>query len=178
LLTFIQGYFECIDGNRRCKVAELLGWATIKAIIKPMTDEEVYDEAFTVNNNRNGYTPLEEGRWFKILMEKFPEKYPNQRELAKHVGVNQSTVARRIKLYELETGQLEINACRVLGIHKGASEEQIKEAFERLAKKYCPDQNRKDPEAEQKFREVSEAYAVLKELIDSGINEAQLRTPC
>ena len=48
-----------------------------------MTDLEALENAFKVNNNRNGFTVFEQGRWVKILMEKFPETYPNIRELAK-----------------------------------------------------------------------------------------------
>lgn len=49
----------------------------------------------------------------------------------------------------------------VLGIQKGASEDEIKKAFRKQAKKYHPDQNPNDKEAEEKFKEVNEAYEVL-----------------
>ncbi len=49
----------------------------------------------------------------------------------------------------------------VLGVDKGASESEIKKAYRQLAKKYHPDMNPGDKEAEQKFKEASEAYAVL-----------------
>ena len=50
----------------------------------------------------------------------------------------------------------------VLGVDKNASEKDIKLAFRRLAKKYHPDVN-KTPEAEEKFKEAQEAYAVLSD---------------
>jgi molecular chaperone DnaJ len=49
----------------------------------------------------------------------------------------------------------------VLGVERGASEEAIKKAYRTLAKKYHPDMNPGDKEAEQKFKEINEAYAVL-----------------
>ena len=51
----------------------------------------------------------------------------------------------------------------VLGLQKGASEEEIKKAFRQLAKKYHPDLNPGDKEAEAKFKEVNEAYEVLSD---------------
>lgn len=49
----------------------------------------------------------------------------------------------------------------VLGLKKGASEEEIKRAFRKLAMKYHPDRNSGDKDAEEKFKEVNEAYEVL-----------------
>ena len=51
----------------------------------------------------------------------------------------------------------------VLGLQKGASDEEIKKAFRKMAMKYHPDRNPDDKEAEQKFKEVNEAYGVLSD---------------
>ena len=50
---------------------------------------------------------------------------------------------------------------RILGISEQADEEQIKHAYRKLAKKYHPDLNPDNPEAEAKFKDVSEAYEIL-----------------
>lgn len=50
----------------------------------------------------------------------------------------------------------------VLGISKDASEQDVKKAFRRLAMQYHPDRN-KAPDAEEKFKEINEAYAVLSD---------------
>lgn len=49
----------------------------------------------------------------------------------------------------------------VLGVPKGASEKEIKSAFRRLAKKYHPDQNPDNPQAKERFAEISQAYEIL-----------------
>ena len=51
----------------------------------------------------------------------------------------------------------------VLGVDKNADEAALKKAYRVLAKKYHPDMNPNNPEAEKKFKEASEAYAVLSD---------------
>ena len=51
----------------------------------------------------------------------------------------------------------------VLGVSKTASEDEIKKSYRKLALKYHPDRNPDDPASEEKFKEISEAYAVLSD---------------
>jgi curved DNA-binding protein len=50
---------------------------------------------------------------------------------------------------------------KILGVDKNASEDDIKKAFRKLAKKYHPDLNPDDSNAQEKFKEINEAYEVL-----------------
>ncbi len=61
----------------------------------------------------------------------------------------------------------------ILGVSKTASQDEIKKAYRKLARKYHPDANPDDPKAEEKFKEVSSAYEVLsdpqkREIFDAG----------
>ena len=51
----------------------------------------------------------------------------------------------------------------ILGVSKDASQEEIKKAFRKLARKHHPDANPDDPEAESKFKKINEAYKVLSD---------------
>jgi molecular chaperone DnaJ len=51
----------------------------------------------------------------------------------------------------------------VLGLKKGASEDEIKKAFRKMAMKYHPDKNSGNKEAEERFKEINEAYSVLSD---------------
>lgn len=51
----------------------------------------------------------------------------------------------------------------ILGVQKGCSDEELKKAYRKLAKQYHPDLNPGDKSAEQKFKDVNEAYSVLSD---------------
>ncbi|MDD3678569.1 MAG: DnaJ domain-containing protein, partial [Dehalococcoidales bacterium] len=51
----------------------------------------------------------------------------------------------------------------ILGVAKNAGDKEIKQAFRKLARKYHPDVNPGDKSAEEKFKQISEAYEVLSD---------------
>ena len=52
---------------------------------------------------------------------------------------------------------------KILGVDKNASADEIKTTFRKLALKYHPDKTKGDKASEEKFKEVNEAYEVLKD---------------
>ena len=50
---------------------------------------------------------------------------------------------------------------KILGVERSASQDEIKKAYRKLAVKYHPDKNPDDKVAEEKFKEISEAYQVI-----------------
>lgn len=52
---------------------------------------------------------------------------------------------------------------KILGVDRKASEDEIKRAYRKLALKYHPDRNRGDKQAEERFKEINEAYQVLSD---------------
>ena len=62
---------------------------------------------------------------------------------------------------------------RVLGVPQGASDDEIKAAYKRLAKKYHPDLNDGSSEAEKKMAEINEAYDMLMKRDRNGNNSQQ-----
>ena len=51
----------------------------------------------------------------------------------------------------------------ILGVEKGVDDKTLKKTYRKLSKKYHPDVNKDNPEAEEKFKEVAEAYDVLSD---------------
>ena len=56
-----------------------------------------------------------------------------------------------------------IDYYKILGISKTASQEDVKKAYRKLARKYHPDLNPNDKEAEKRFKEINEAYSTLSD---------------
>ncbi|CAK5096360.1 unnamed protein product [Meloidogyne enterolobii] len=69
---------------------------------------------------------------------------------------------------------------KILGVSRGSTPEQIKEAFYKLSKKYHPDVNQDKEKASKNFHKVSEAYEVLgskeKKLAYDSLNAAEMPT--
>mgnify|MGYP000788215828 CR=1 FL=1 len=65
----------------------------------------------------------------------------------------------------------------VLGVDKSASEDEIKRAYKKMARKYHPDLNPDNKEAEEKFKEVNEAYEVLSDSDKKALSLIHISEP-
>ncbi len=65
----------------------------------------------------------------------------------------------------------------VLGVTRDANDQELKTAYRKLAMQYHPDRNPGDAEAEEKFKECSEAYQVLTDVRKSGRRMTATATP-
>lgn len=78
-------------------------------------------------------------------------------------NTNCSVVGQQSRQLHVSSSLLRKDYYDVLGVPRNASQKDIKKAYYQLAKKYHPDTNKGDPEAQKKFQEVSEAYEVLSD---------------
>ncbi len=62
----------------------------------------------------------------------------------------------------------------ILGVDKGANQDEIKKSYRKLALKYHPDKNKGDKKAEEKFKEIGSAYSILSDKLKRQRYDAEL----
>ena len=91
--------YEIIAGERRYKAATLAGLTTVPAVLSNIDDNKSAEVALVENIQRRDLTPIEEARSYKNLLDK---GYLTQDELAKKMGLSQSTIANKLRLLNLD----------------------------------------------------------------------------
>jgi ParB family chromosome partitioning protein len=84
--------YEIVIGERRYRAAQQARLDKIPAIIKDYSDEEVMKINLIENIQREELTAVEKGKICNNLLNKFPYKYPSRANLAKQLGVSESSV--------------------------------------------------------------------------------------
>lgn len=91
--------FELVDGERRWRAVQLLGWKTIRAEIAEYTDAQVRAIVLATALQRKELNAIEEARAFRAAIDAGDAAGPT--ELAKQLGVSQGHVSNRLRLLEL-----------------------------------------------------------------------------
>ncbi len=87
--------FELIVGERRWRAAQMAGFETIPALVRPASDEEVLGLALLENLQREDLNPLEEARAYQRLQTEF---HLRQEDVARYVGKDRSSIANALRL--------------------------------------------------------------------------------
>lgn len=99
-----KGY-ELIAGERRMRAAAQLGWNTIPALVKDLTDQEILTLALIENLQRSDLNPIEEAEGYNQLIRNFDY---TQQTVATMVGKDRSTVANVIRILQLPPAVIEM----------------------------------------------------------------------
>ena len=129
--------FELIAGERRWRAAQMAGFETIPALVKPASDEEVLGLALLENLQREDLNPLEEARAYQRLQSEF---HLRQEDVAQYVGKDRSSMANALRLLklpqvlqeDLEAGRLSMGHARAL-LALESEEEQLRLRDQTLA---------------------------------------------
>lgn len=90
--------YEVVVGERRYRASQQAGLESVPAVVRSFTDEEVIELNLIENVQREDLTAVEKGNSCKMLLEKYPKKYPSQEILGKKIGVSADTVNNWLKL--------------------------------------------------------------------------------
>ena len=98
VLRKLGSKYEIIAGERRYKAATMAGLTTVPAVISNIDDNSSAEVALVENIQRRDLTPIEEAKSYKNLLDK---GYLTQEQLAKKMGISQSSIANKLRLLNL-----------------------------------------------------------------------------
>jgi ParB family chromosome partitioning protein len=122
-----DGRFELIAGERRFRAASRLGWTTIPAVIRDVSDEQLLSLALVENLQREDLNPIEEAQGYRQLINEFGLAH---QQVAQAVGKERSSVTNALRLLSLpdevqhlvRDGSLTLGHARaLLGVPPGTS---------------------------------------------------------
>jgi ParB/RepB/Spo0J family partition protein len=90
--------YELVHGERRYRAVSQLGWETLRAEIRDLSDREALEASVTENLQREDVTAIAEAQSYRALIDEFGL---TQTEAADRLGISQSHISNRLKLLEL-----------------------------------------------------------------------------
>jgi len=93
--------YEVVVGERRYRAAHQAGLATVPTIVRQYTDDEVIELNLIENTHREDLSHVEKGNCAIELMQRFPDKFPSQVELAHRLGVDSTAVNKWIQAAQI-----------------------------------------------------------------------------
>lgn len=176
-----DGHYELIAGERRFRAATRLGWTSIPAFIRDVSDEQLLSLALVENLQREDLNPIEEAEGYRQLINDFGLAH---QQVAQAVGKDRSTITNALRLLALpedvqrlvRDGSLTLGHARaMLGVPSGTSLTELAHRVisqrlsvrevERLVQEAKPAVKRtRDPEAQQTVSEVPEVRRLTDRL--------------
>jgi ParB family chromosome partitioning protein len=176
-----DGRFELIAGERRFRAAGRLGWSTIPAFVRDVSDEQLLSLALVENLQREDLNPMEEAEGYRQLISDFGLAH---QQVAQAVGKDRSTVTNALRLLALpeevqrlvRDGSLTLGHARaLLGVPSGMSLIELAQRVvtqrlsvrevERLVQEAKPAARRtRDPEAQETVSEMPEVRRLTDRL--------------
>jgi ParB family chromosome partitioning protein len=96
-----DGEYEIVAGERRWRAGQQAGLGVIPALVRTLSDDRAYEISIVENVQREDLNPLEEGRAYGVLIERFGH---TQDQIAQAVGKSRSHVANTLRLNQLSPG--------------------------------------------------------------------------
>ena len=170
----IKGY-EIVVGERRYRAAKEANLATVPAVVREFTEQQMMELAVLENLQREDLNPIEEGQAYQTLMEKLGL---TQEEVAKRLGKSRPHIANHIRLLSLppkiqeliSNGEISMGHGRaLLGLRKKANlpmviEKVIKESMNvRQLEKWIQQLNENVPRETKKPEKKKDVFIVERE---------------
>jgi len=94
----VDDEFEVVIGERRYRASQQVGLNKVPVLVRKYSDDEVVELNLIENVQREDLSAVEKGNCCKLLMDKYPEKYPNIQNLSKKLGVSNQTINSWLQL--------------------------------------------------------------------------------
>lgn len=94
----VDDEYEVVIGERRYRASQQAGLNKVPAIVREYSDDEVIELSLVENIQREDLSAVEKGNCCKLLMDKYPEKYPTIQHLSRKLGVSSNTINSWLQL--------------------------------------------------------------------------------